>query len=159
MSEAANFNRGVVMNSFKEVEVNTARDALALLSRMIYKKYGDEVLPLIGEVCRRLGRSIGNQMRKKLNSFDLKSVGSAFLEDAKRRESPVTLLELSEKIIRVKGERCGLGLAGAGRPICQAMMNMDIGLFEAATGREIDLSILKTVAAGDEYCDVAFTLK
>jgi hypothetical protein len=39
------------------------------------------------------------------------------------------------------------------------MMNMDIGLFEAATGREIDLSILKTIAAGDEYCDVAFTPK
>jgi hypothetical protein len=31
----------VIMDSLKEVEVNTARDALALLSRMIYKKYGD----------------------------------------------------------------------------------------------------------------------
>jgi predicted hydrocarbon binding protein len=147
------------MNSLKEVEVNTARDALALLSRMIYKKYGDEVLPLIGEVCRKLGRAIGNQMRKNLDSFDLKSVGNAFWEDARRRKSPVTLLELTEKRIRVKGERCGLGLAGAGRPICEARMNMDIGLFEAATGREIDLSILKTVADGDEYCDVMFTLK
>ena len=147
------------MDSLKEVEVNTARDALSLLSLMIYKKYGDEVLPLIGEVCRKLGRTIGNQMRKKLDSFDLKSVGSAFLEDAKRRKSPVTLLELSEKRIRVKSERCGLGLAGAGRPICEAMMDMDIGLFEAATGIEIDLSILKTVADGDEYCDVAFALK
>ena len=147
------------MNSLQEVEVNTARDALALLSRMIYEKYGDDVLPLIGEVCRKLGSAIGNQMREKLDSFDLKSVGNAFLEDAKRRKSPVTLLELSEKIIRVKGERCALGLAGAGRPICEAMMNMDIGLFEAATGREIDLSILKTVAAGDEYCDVAFAPK
>jgi hypothetical protein len=27
----------VIMNSLKEVEVNTARDALALLSHMIYK--------------------------------------------------------------------------------------------------------------------------
>lgn len=149
----------VVMDSLKEVEVNTARDALALLSRMVYRKYGDEVLPLIGEVCRKLGRAIGNQMRKNLDSFDLKSVGSAFLEDARRRKSPVTLLELTEKRIRVKGERCGLGLAGTGRPICEAMMNMDIGLFEAATGGEIDLSILKTVAAGDECCDVVFALR
>ncbi|PIP05451.1 MAG: hypothetical protein CO012_05485 [Syntrophobacterales bacterium CG_4_8_14_3_um_filter_49_14] len=147
------------MDSLKEVEVNTARDALALLSRMIYKKYGDEVLPLIGEVCRKLGRAIGNQMRKNLDSFDLKSVGNAFLEGARRRKSPVTLLELTEKRIRVRSERCALGLAGAGRPICEAMMNMDIGIFEAATGIEIDLSILKTVADGDEYCDVAFALK
>ncbi|MDI6776244.1 MAG: hypothetical protein QMD03_03230 [Syntrophales bacterium] len=143
----------------KEVEVNTARDALALLSRMVYKKYGDEVLPLIGEVCCKLGRAIGNQMRKNLGSFDLKSVGNAFWESARRRKSPVTLLELTEKRIRVKSERCALGLAGAGRPICEAMMNMDIGIFEAATGEEIDLSILKTVAAGDECCDVIFTLK
>jgi len=147
------------MDSLKEVEVNTARDALALLSRMVYRKYGDEVLPLIGEVCRKLGRAIGNQMRKNLDSFDLKSVGNAFLEGARRRKSPVTLLELTEKRIRVKSERCGLGLAGAGRPICEAMMNMDIGIFEAATGEEIALSILKTVADGDEYCDVAFALK
>jgi len=147
------------MDSLKEVEVNTARDALALLSRMVYRKYGDEVLPLIGEVCRKLGRAIGNQMRKNLDSFDLKSVGNVFLEGARRRKSPVTLLELTEKRIRVKSERCGLGLAGAGRPICEAMMNMDIGIFEAATGEEIALSILKTVADGDEYCDVAFALK
>ncbi|OIP88144.1 MAG: hypothetical protein AUK24_08525 [Syntrophaceae bacterium CG2_30_49_12] len=147
------------MDSLKEVEVNTARDALALLSRMVYRKYGDEVLPLIGEVCRKLGRAIGNQMRKNLDSFDLKSVGNVFLEGARRRKSPVTLLELTEKRIRVKSERCGLGLAGAGRPICEAMMNMDIGIFEAATGEEIALSILKTVADGDECCDVIFTLK
>jgi hypothetical protein len=149
----------VIMDSLKEVEVNTARDALVLLSRMIYKKYGDEVLPLIGEVCRRLGRAIGNQMRTNLDSFDLKSVGSAFLEGAKRRKSPVTLLELTEKRLRCKNERCALGLAGAGRPLCEAMMNMDIGTFEAATGEEMELSILKTVAAGDECCDVVFTLK
>jgi len=147
------------MDSTAEFRVSTARDALALLSRMIYEKYGDEVLPLIGEVCRKLGRAIGNQMRKNLDSFDLKSIGNAFLEDARRRKSPVTLLELTEKRIRVKGERCGLGLAGAGRSICEAMMNMDIGIFEAATGEEIALSILKTVADGDECCDVAFALK
>jgi len=147
------------MDLLKEVKVNTARDALALLSRMVYTKYGEEVLPLIGEVCRKLGKTIGNQMRKDLSSFDLKSVGNAFLEGARRRKSPVTLLELTEKRIRIKGEQCGLGLAGAGRPICEAMMNMDIGIFEEATGEEIVLSILKTVAAGDGYCDVMFTLK
>lgn len=152
-------DREVVTDSLSEFKVNTARDALALLSLLFYEKYGDEALPLIGKVCRKLGRAIGNQMRKNLDSFDLKSVGNAFLEGARRRKNPVTLLELTEKRIRVKGERCALGLAGAGRPICEAMMNMDIGLFEAATGEEIDLSILKTVAAGDECCDVMFALK
>ncbi|MBI4621355.1 MAG: L-2-amino-thiazoline-4-carboxylic acid hydrolase [Desulfobacterales bacterium] len=147
------------MNSLKEIEVNTARDALALLSRMIYKKYGDEVLPLIGEVCRRLGRAIGNQMRTNLDSFDLKSVGNAFFEGARRRKSSVTILEATEKKFRGKNERCALGLAGAGRPLCEAMMNMDKGIFEAATGEEIELSIVKTVAAGDECCDVMFALK
>ena len=147
------------MDLLKEVGVNSARDALALLSRMVYRKYGDEVLPLIGEVCSKLGGSIGNQMRRNLDSFDLKSVGNAFLEGARQRKSPVTLLELTEKRFRVRSERCGLGLADAGRPICETMMNMDRGIFEAATGEAIDLSILKTVAAGDECCDVAIALK
>jgi hypothetical protein len=39
------------------------------------------------------------------------------------------------------------------------MMNIDKGIFEAAAGKEIELSILKTVAAGDEYCDIMFTFK
>ena len=73
------------------------------------------------------------------------------------RRRPVS--SIIKHFLRVKGERCALGLAGAGRPICEAMMNMDIGLFEASTGEEIDLSILKTVAAGDECCDVMFALK
>ena len=147
------------MNSLKDIEVNTARDALALLSRIIYRKYGDEVLPIIAEVCHKLGVAVGNQMRKNLDSFDLKSVGNAFFEGAKRRKSPATILEVTEKRLRGKNERCALGLAGAGRPLCEAMMNMDKGIFESATGEEIDLSILKTVAAGDEYCDVMFALK
>jgi hypothetical protein len=37
------------------------------------------------------------------------------------------------------------------------MMKMDKGIFEAAAGKEIEIPILKTVAAGDEYCDVMFT--
>ena len=56
------------MDSTKGFEVNIVRDALALLSVLCYKRSGADALPLIGEVCHKLGRSIGNQMRTNLDS-------------------------------------------------------------------------------------------
>ncbi len=137
-------------------EVRTARDALGLLSRKVYEKFGSGTLPLIENVCYKLGRSAGERMRKELPVNDFNSVANAFAEGAKRRNNPVDVIEITNKLFHLKGYRCNLGLKGAGRELCQAMMAMDRGVFEAASGEEIDLEIIKSLAANDDCCELVF---
>lgn len=53
------------MSEDKEFKVNTARDALSLLSQKMYARYGNEVLPEIEGVSHRLGQAIGENMKRQ----------------------------------------------------------------------------------------------
>jgi len=139
-------------------QVKSARDALALLARKMYEKFGAEALPLIEEVCEKLGQAIGKRMLENLPDRNLKTVGKAFAEGARRRNNPIDIIEISDTIFHLKGYRCNLGLKNTHRELCKAMMAIDQGIFEAATGKKIKLNIAKTLAGGDPYCEVIFQL-
>jgi len=149
----------IVIECEGEFKVKSARDALALLSRRVYERFGADVLPLIEEVCYQLGRSMGEEIKKELLSYDLKTVATAFAEGAKRRKNPVDILELTDQRFHLKAYRCNLGLKGTSRELCWALMAMDRGIFEAATGKEIDLKIIKTLAVNDDRCEMIYRLK
>ncbi len=144
------------MNSVPDFQVNTARDALALLSQMAYQRFGDEALPLIADVCYRLGITAGERIRQNSESCNVRDVGNILVEGTRGRERPAELLEASDNRVRVKGYTCPLKLENTSRKLCEAMMSLDRGMFEGATGKKINLTISRTVAAGDEYCDVVF---
>jgi len=148
------------MNAGNEspLKVRSARDALALLARKVYERFGPESLPLIQDVCGKLGRSVGERMRENLPDGNLKTVGKAFSEGASRRNNPVDIIELTDTIFHIKGYRCNLGLKDTYRELCVAMMAMDRGIFEGATGEKIDLKILRSLAAGDSCCEIVFEL-
>ena len=138
--------------------MGSARDALALLARKVYERFGLETLPLIEDVCGKLGRSVGERMREDLPDGNLKTVGKAFADGASRRKNPVDVIELSDTIFHIKGYRCNLGLKDTYRELCVSMMAMDWGIFEGATGKKIDLKIVKSLAAGDPCCEIIFKL-
>ncbi len=147
------------MQNESKSQVANSFDALGLLSRLVYQKFGREAIPIIEDVCYKLGLSSGKRMRGNSPPLSLKEAGAAFAEGAKRSGGSAELAELSENKVRIKGYKCGLGLENTGRELCQAMMAIDKGTFEAATEREIKLDIPKSLAAGDEYCDTIYTLK
>ena len=68
------------------------------------------------------------------------------------------IIELTDTIFHIKGYRCNLGLKDTYRELCVAMMAMDRGIFEGATGEKIDLKILRSLAAGDSCCEIVFQL-
>lgn len=143
----------------KEFEVNSARDALALLSRLTYEKFGKEVLPLISEVCCKLGVASGKKMKADMSAPGLKAAGEAFMIGVKKRKSPVEVLEMSNEKLHIRGYNCALGLANTSRELCEAIMAMDKAIFETASGKKLKLDIAKTVAAGDPYCDTIYTVE
>jgi len=142
----------------QEFEVNTARDALAMLSRLVYEKFGKEALPLIAGVCHKLGVASGGKMKGDMSTSGLKAAGEAFMVGVRKRKSPVEVLEMSDEKLYIRGYRCALGLANTSRELCEAMMAMDKAIFETSSGKKLNLEIAKTVAAGDPYCDTIYTV-
>jgi hypothetical protein len=147
------------MSKNEEFKVNTARDALALLTHKMYARYGREALDIIGDVWHKLGQSIGKQMKKNLPDTKLTTVGQFFVDSGRKRGTKIDVLELNEKKFHIKGYRCALGLKGKGRDLCLACMECDKGIFEAATGGPLTMDIITTVADNDDCCEGIFKLK
>lgn len=147
------------MSNSDELKVNTARDALSLLTHKVYARYGREALDIIGDVWHQLGHSIGEKMKKNLPDTGLATVGRSFIDSGRKRGTRIDIIELNENELHIKGYKCALGLKGKGRDLCLACMECDKGIFEAATGSSLTMDIITTVAADDDCCEVIFKLK
>jgi predicted hydrocarbon binding protein len=137
-------------------DITTARDALVLLSRIVYDKYGDESLPLITEAWYRLGLGTGEKRKRDLPSTDIGTASNAFWGSFEGVEIKAT--ENDARVFSNNG-KCLLGLENAGRVLCEAMMCLDKGLLEAVTGEQVEMKILRTVADGDDICDIVYSIK
>ena len=147
------------MSNDREFKVNTARDALSLLTHKVYARYGREALVMIGDVWHKLGHSIGEKMKKNLPDTGLATAGRSFIDSGRKRGTKIDILELNEKKLHIKGYKCALGLEGKGRDLCVACMQCDKGIFEAATGSPLTMDIITTVADDADCCEVTFKLK
>jgi len=147
------------MSNDREFKVNTARDALALLTHKVYARYGREALDIIGDVWHKLGRSIGEKMKKNLPDTSLATVGQLFIDYGRKQGEKIDMLELNEKRLHAKGYRCPLGLKGKGRDLCMACMECDKGILEAATENSLTMDIITTVADDDDCCEGIIELK
>ena len=52
---------------------NFTYQALALMSRLFYEKFGEAALPIITDVWYRMGLASGELFKKKMSDFDFKS--------------------------------------------------------------------------------------
>ena len=148
------FKEIIAMIKSNKFSVNTARDALSLLSQRMYALYGDNVLPEIESVWRKLGLSVGEKMKENITKRDLFTVSELFYDSATKRGTNMDILELNNKRFHVKSYSCGLGLEGKGKKLCWACMGLDRGIFEAATGNDIKMDIINTLAGDDDCCEV-----
>ncbi len=146
------------MNDNIDMEVNTPRDALSLLTQRIYSKCGADVLPEIEEAWYKLGLALGKRMKKKLPDNDLDTVAQFFVDTARKRGTKADILKLDKKEFHLKGYNCALGLDGKGKELCWAAMGCDRGIFEAATGSKLKMDIIQSLAANDECCELFIEL-
>ena len=136
---------------------NNPIEAQGILIKEFYKKFGKEALPIIESVCGRQGRALGLKVMKKLPDNKLTTVARAFSKSF--NPNFVKIISVSDEKFHIQGTRCPFRLENTSRALCEAVMAIDHEYFREAVSDKIELKILKTVAAGDQYCDTIYTLK
>ncbi|TKJ19332.1 MAG: hypothetical protein CEE43_15590 [Promethearchaeota archaeon Loki_b32] len=132
-------------------------EAQGLLIKAVYKKFGVEVLPIIKDVCRKQGKSLGLKVKKKLPNNNLTTVAKAFSKSFD--QNFVKIISISDEKFQIHGTKCPFGLENTSRELCEAVMAIDHEYFREAVSDKIELKIFKTVAAGDPYCDIVYEIK
>jgi len=134
-----------------------AIEAQGLLIKAVYKKYGEEVLSIIKNVCRKQGKSLGHKVKRKLPNNNLTTVAKAFSKNFD--QNFVKIISISDQKFQIHGTKCPFRLENTSRELCEAVMAIDHEYFREAVSDNIQLKILKTVAAGDPYCDIIYEIK
>jgi predicted hydrocarbon binding protein len=129
------------------------------LSKAFYEKYGDEALPIITELARRGGVEYGKIMQQMAPARSMK----AYAESSKMMDSMMGMglevVELSDDKFHFKVSQCPLGIEGTSKKLCEALMTNDKEMISTFLGKEVDMKILKSVAAGDKECEVIYSIK
>jgi hypothetical protein len=143
----------------KKYKVDNPTAAIGELAKELYKKYGEEVFPVLRPVLRDYGFNMGVRLRQKLADLSFSNRVIAWMEPG-IKAGVAEILEKGDASVKIKGSFCPLNLRGSGRTVCENLMAIDEGLISAlADDREIHLLIEKTLAQGDPYCMVTFSIK
>ena len=69
------------------------------------------------------------------------------------------IVKVSDDMLDFKVSTCPMCIQGTSKELCEAMMQTDKKMVSTLLGHQINIGILKTVAAGDKYCEVTFSKK
>lgn len=132
-------------------------EAQGMLFKAFYSKFGKEALPIIKDVCKKQGRSLGLKIKNKLPNKKLSTIAMAFSKSYNPND--IKVIDLSDERFQIQGSRCPFGLENTSRELCEAVMEIDAEYFRIAVNEDIQLKIIRTVADGDEYCDTIYDFK
>jgi predicted hydrocarbon binding protein len=132
---------------------------LGAMSRAFYEKCGDEALPIITEGARKNGVGQAEIMQKMMPVKSMKDIGEMLKMMGGMMGMEMEIIELSDDTLHFKGPKCMLGIEGTSKGLCEAMMNSDRSMMSTLLGREVEMKVLKSVAAGDKECEVIFSKK
>jgi predicted hydrocarbon binding protein len=125
------------------------------LCNAFYEKFGDEALPIIAKISGESGAKQADMMKGMLRSKDMKGIGEMF-KMWEMMGMKFEIVEVTEDKLHFKSPKCLLGIENTSRELCETMMTSDTAMMNTLLGKEVEMKILKSVAAGDEYCEVIF---
>ena len=134
-------------------------EGLGAMSRAFYEKCGNEALPIIAEGARKSGARQAEIMQKMMPVKSMKDIGEMLKMMGGMMGMEMEIVELSDDTLHFKGPKCMLGIQGTSKGLCEAMMNSDKSMMSTLLGREVEMKVLKSVAAGDNECEVVFSRK
>jgi len=130
-------------------------EAQGLLIKAFYEKFGKEALPLIAEVCKKQGHALGLKIKQKVSDNRLSTVANAFSKSY--NPDDINVVEVSDTKFQIQGSKCPFGLENTSKELCEAVMEIDAEYFRTAVSKDLKLKVIKTVAAGDKYCDTIYS--
>lgn len=132
---------------------------MGALSKAFYERYGKEALPIITEVTNQSGLRRAKIMQEMMPVKDMKAVGEQLRMMGSMMGMGMEIIELSDDAIHFKVPQCTLGIEGTSKELCEAIMTSDKKMVGTFLGQEVEMKILKSVAAGDKECEVIFSKK
>jgi predicted hydrocarbon binding protein len=139
--------------------VSPTYEALALMSRLFYEKFGDDAVPMIKDVWYKLGLVTGERLKEKLSSFDFKSAATLIITENLKNNSEKARWRISNEQFYIKTPfNCDVGLDNTDSTICHACMAINQGQFKSMCGNDVKMDIIQSRAAGDDCCEIIYTL-
>jgi len=138
--------------------INFTYQALASMSRLFYKKFGDDALPIITDVWFQMGLASGERLKEKLSTYDFKSAAT-IIDEMNKQGGGIGQCRISDRlyhITTIPGFSCEVGIEDPGRPLCEAVMNINKGQFKSICGCDVEMNIVKSRAAGDDCCEIIY---
>jgi len=129
------------------------------LCKAFYEKDGKEALPIIMEVSIKSGAAQAELTQKMMPVKDMKGLGELYKMMDEMMETGSEITELTDDMIRFKVPKCILGIEGTSKELCEAMMISDQKMASTLLGQEMEMEILKSIAAGDKECEIIFSKK
>lgn len=146
----------VISKAFRPT-INQAYVTIGDVCKAFYMKNGKEALPIITEVANKSGVERAEIMRKTIPVKDMENVGELFKMIDLTMEIGVETIESSNDIFHFKVARCPYGVEGTSKELCEAMMVADKKMISTILGKEVEVKVLQTKAAGDKNCEIIFS--
>lgn len=139
----------------KAYAVDTALAVIGELARELQNRYGDEPLSLFHPILREYGFHAGERLRETMEERTFPDRVEAWMAPLIRK-GLAGVVEKGPGHIRIRGTNCPLNLEGTNRVLCEACMGIDEGVAAALAGRDVTLTIEKSLAWGDDCCQVFY---
>ena len=101
---------------------------------------------------RDWGTALGERSKANTPGKGLKAAVKTYVAPAMAREPKPRIVESSDRRFEGRFFTCPYRLNCAGRLLCQAMTAMDKAMVETLTGEELEVQLLKTLAAPRDEC-------
>lgn len=129
------------------------------LCKAFYEKDGKEALPIITEVSSKSGAAQAEMMQKMMPTKDMKGLAELYKMMDSMMEMGTEIIELTDDKIHFKVPKCIVGIEGTSKELCEAVMTSDLKMASTLLGQEMDMNIVKSIAAGDKACEIIFFKK
>jgi predicted hydrocarbon binding protein len=124
-----------------------------------YKKYGKDALPIISAVSTKYGEPNAKLVQKMMPVKNLKDVAEMYKMMFGMIGEKFDIVKVSDDTLHFKVSTCPMCIQGTSKELCEAMMQTDKKMVGTLIGHPINIDIMKSVAAGDKYCEVTFSKK
>jgi predicted hydrocarbon binding protein len=129
------------------------------LCSAFYKKYGKDALPTISTVSAKYGAPNAKLVQKMMPVKSMKDIGEMYKMMFGMIGEKFEIVKVSDDTLHFKVSTCPMCIQGTSKELCEAMMSTDKSMVSTLLGHQINIGILKSVAAGDKYCEVTFSKK
>jgi predicted hydrocarbon binding protein len=129
------------------------------LCMAFYKKYGKEAIPIITEVMGKNGVATAEIAQKVMPVKDMKGLAELMKMLNSMMDLGVEIIESTDDKIHLKMSECSLGLGGTSKELCEAMMASDKTFTRTLLGQEVEVKVIKSIAAGDKECECIYSKK